>query len=180
MSASEQPNLTRWWWASALAGAIGGLVFAFYWMVTAAALGKGFWAPMNVIAAMFPALRPAAPQFDAGPSLTGAGLLLLGTVVGGLLMGWAAAALYPKQIRTWGGSTLISLALGLAGGVLTTLWFGPAVAPLLNVPHNIFFFVGCTLYMIATNWTLTGFAQTPQLKVTFAPEVMAKREILQR
>ncbi len=176
MTARLQDIPGLWWRRSALAGLIGGTAFLFYKAASLAILGIGFWAPLNMMAALFPAFRPPSTAFSPGATLTGLLVLGLISMAGGLFYGWAAATFYPQQIRTWGNSTLIGLAWGFAGGSIATLLLAPWLFPELVQASPVNFFIGCVAYEVVTHWALTAWARKRDFPITFAPEVPVARE----
>lgn len=180
MAARLQDIPGRWWGRSALAGLIGGAAFLLYKGVYMAIMGFGFWAPLNMMAALFPAFRPPSTAFSPGSTLTGLVVLALITTIGGLFYGWLAATFYPQPIRSWGNSTLIGLTWGVLFGSIATLLLGPWLFPELVQANPVNFFIGCVAYDLVTHWALTAWARRRDVSVTFAPEVPVVREISRR
>lgn len=167
-----------WWGKCAIAGLIGGAAMALYMMATLGAARGGWWVPINVIGAMFPAFWPAGVSpsvplgFVPGQSLVGLAIHLVFSVVWALFYGALIAAFAPRQARSASWQT----AMGLGWGVtiwsffgLGLMWlFDPVV--ILYLAPSVHFFVANVIYAVLTAWVIAAWTQAPELSVTFAPE----------
>lgn len=180
MATRSQDIPGRWWERSVLAGLIGGAAFFLYKAVSLAILGIGFWAPLNMMAALFPGFRPPATTYSWGATLTG--LVILGVIsaLGGGFFGWAAATFYPRAIRSWGKATLIGLAWGVVGGSLLTFLVATWLFPELVQASPVNFFIGCMVYELVTHWALSAWARKRDVSVSFAPEVPVARDVIRK
>ena len=163
-------------WGKAIgAGIVGGIGMGLYEMIATAAMGRGFWSPLNMIGATIPAYRPPAMTFAAGPTLVGLLIHMMVSAIWGLIFASLAASLFPRAIRDAGRSTIGGLVLGVVVWVVTGLLIGPAIDPALRLAPPLHYFIGHLVYGLITAWLMTAWTGTRELAVTFAPEEAAIR-----
>lgn len=147
-------NIMGAWWGKALvAGMVGGAVFGIYEMFAMFALGHGFFAPLNMIGAVFPVFRPPADGFQWAPTLTGLAVHMATSALWGLILALVIGR-NPRVFAGFGFSSMAGLFLGIAAWLVTGLVIGPVVDPAVSQAPPLNFFLGHILFGLATTWTL--------------------------
>lgn len=165
-----------WWLQSAVAGLIGGAVMALVTMIWTYAQGNGFWWPLNIVAASYPAFRPPVIGFELGAAIVGITTHLTITTLLGLAYGAIAAVFFPKVARNWVGATLLGLGWGATVWALVGAWIGVMIDPFLQLAPTWGFFVAHLAYGVTTALVLCAWTRSRQLLISFAPEAPVEAE----
>jgi hypothetical protein len=162
MDKATSSGIGSFWGKAAVAGIIGGLAMGVYLMFAMFFLDRGFFGPLNMIAATFTAYRPPAEGFVVGPTLTGLILHVIASAFWGFALGLIIRGL--PGFMTGAG---ISLVTGLAYGVAVWLIMGRLIGPMLDPymamapPWNYFF--AHLLYGAVTAWALYAWSHDREL-----------------
>jgi hypothetical protein len=153
---------SAWPWKASAAGAVGGLVMGSYLMAAMGVLGKGFFTPLNLVAAAFPPFRPVLSGFQPKAALLGLALHLLMSAAWGLVLGGIARRVFPNLFRGAWSQVAVGLALGFLAWAVTGLRLGPAVDPVLDAVPAVHAFVAHLAYGLATATVLWAWSGSPR------------------
>lgn len=173
---THQSRFPASFWAASLAsGVLGSVGMALYIMSATALTGRGFWTPMNMIAAVVPSFRPPAMAFVAGPTLSGIAIHLTMGAAWGLAFGSLAALILPTRITTPIVLAMIAgLGLGVAVYLVTGVVIGPTLDPVLSKANPLHYFVAHVVFGLVTAGVLATWTGRRALSVTFAPDEAAR------
>src|SRR4051812_37165510 len=118
---------------SAIAGVVGGLMMAAYASAAMGVTGRGFFTPLNLIAALFPPYRPVVSGFHPLAAVIGMLLHLAVSVSWGAALGWLAARVFPNLFRGAWSQLAVGLTLGITSWAVTGLRLGPDLDPALKM-----------------------------------------------
>lgn len=148
-------------WKSSAAGLVGGLLMAACMMAVMGVTGRGFFTPLNLIAAVFPPFRPIVSGFQPVAAAIGLTGHLLVSVLWAACLGWVNRFLFPNLFRASWSQVSVGLALGFAAWVLTGLRLGPALDPALRMMPPVYAFLAHLVYGLATATVLWAWAGRP-------------------
>jgi hypothetical protein len=159
-----------------LSGAVGGLVMASYLMAIMGLTGRGFFTPVNLLAAIFPPFRPVLSGFQPAAAAIGLALHLLVAMAWGLALGWLNRRFWPKLFNGTWSQLSVGLALGFVAWAVTGVRMGPAIDPALDALPASHAFIAHLVYGIATATVLWAWAG--QVSALETPAAAGPRERL--
>ena len=157
MAQNNLYNSQGWWGKAIGAGIVAGLAMGMYEMIAMWAMGRGFFAPLNMMAATFSTFRPPAEGFQFGATLSGLLIHLATSALWALVLALAAGA-FMKSLSGFGASTLTGLVLGITAWIITGLFIGPLVNPVISMAPAVHFFIGHMVFGLVTAWVLYAWA----------------------
>jgi hypothetical protein len=149
-----------WIGKAALSGLVGGAVMATYLTVVMGLTGRGFFTPINLVAATLPPFRPVISGFLPMAAVSG----LLGhaaiSALWGIALGFVSRRLFPNLFRGAWSQVSAGLALGFFAWAVTGLRIGPDIDPALRMLPASHAFIAHLCFGLATATVLWAWAGT--------------------
>lgn len=157
--AQSKNDLMDWIGKSAIAGLVGGAVMATYMTAVMGLTGRGFFTPVNLIAATLPPFRPVVSGFLPMASVAGMLGHLIISALWGIALGFLAKRIFPDLFRAAWSRVSVGLALGFVTWAVTGIRIGPDIDPALLMLPASHAFIAHLCYGLATatvSWAWAG------------------------
>ena len=143
---------------------------ATYLMAVMGISERGFFTPVNLVAAVFPPFRPVLSGFQPAAAAVGFAGHLAVSILWGMALGMFHRYILPNLFKgTWSQLSL-GLALGFVAWAVTGLRVGPAIDPALDAIPAAHAFIAHLCYGIGTATVLWAWAgHAPDLRVKARP-----------
>jgi hypothetical protein len=138
-------------WDATVAGLVAGAVMSLEKMIEAAARGRGFWRPPNLIASIVLGVRADTGRFIVSGFLTGMILHAAASAFMGWFYGWGLA----DHVGGWNasGETLLILGYAMVNWAVYQYLLMPWLAPVMNRESSpVFLAVAHLVWGLAFAW----------------------------